>query len=485
VRAGFVTRPLPLALLVVVAISMGGAGAQTEEESFAYIQSFDGGDTHRLILSNGPGTTQRVVTSQRAIGRPAFSPDGRRIAFPGPVGDDSDGRYGLYLVNMDGSHLQRLTEPEVADFDPAWSPDGAWLAFSRDRRGDLDPLTCCAIAIIRPDGTGFRLVPGTTGGSFPAWSPDGGRIAYQRPDGLWVTATDGSGSRQLAEGAVSHPAWSPDGDEIAYVSIVDDTRSQILVVPSDGGSPTVRVDLEAPLESPVWDPDGQTIYFVRYQGAGYDGRTSSAIWKSPAGAEPTRLFGNTHNLYFLAHTQHWEPAVVSPFVDVPAGHLFGVEIAWLAEEGITKGCNPPTNDRFCPSDFVTRGQMAAFLNRALGLPSTSQDFFRDDQASIFEEDINRLRAADITRGCADDEFCPDDFVTRGQMAAFLNRALGLPSTSQDFFRDDQASVFEEDINRLRAADITRGCNPPQNDAFCPDDAVTRGQMAAFLYRALR
>jgi hypothetical protein len=58
--------------------------------------------------------------------------------------------------------------------------------------------------------------------------------------------------------------------------------------------------------------------------------------------------------------------VGSRFIDVPVGTLFFTEIEWLAGEGITKGCNPPLNDRFCPNEPVTRGQMAAFLNRALG-----------------------------------------------------------------------------------------------------------------------
>ena len=52
------------------------------------------------------------------------------------------------------------------------------------------------------------------------------------------------------------------------------------------------------------------------------------------------------------------------------------------------------------------------------------------------------------------------------------------------FVDDDGSIFEEDIERLAAAGITRGCNPPINDRFCPNDPVTRAQMAAFLHRAL-
>jgi CSLREA domain-containing protein len=108
--------------------------------------------------------------------------------------------------------------------------------------------------------------------------------------------------------------------------------------------------------------------------------------------------------------------------------IFEADIEWMAVEGITKGCNPPKNDRFCPDDFVTRGQMAAFLVRALGYTDNGGgDLFVDDDASIFANDIDKLGTAGVTKGCnppKNDRFCPDDFVTRGQMAAFLHRALG-------------------------------------------------------------
>ena len=58
------------------------------------------------------------------------------------------------------------------------------------------------------------------------------------------------------------------------------------------------------------------------------------------------------------------------FEDVPDTNIFHADISWLAEEGITRGCNPPDNTLFCPSDNVTRGQMAAFFVRGLGLTST-------------------------------------------------------------------------------------------------------------------
>lgn len=174
------------------------------------------------------------------------------------------------------------------------------------------------------------------------------------------------------------------------------------------------------------------------------------------------------------------------FVDDDAT-VFEGDIEWLAAAGITAGCNPPDNDRFCPDDPVTRGQMAAFLNRALDL-ELAPDTFTDTSGSIFSADIGALAAARITRGCNppdNDRYCPDEVVTRGQMAAFLVRALGYTEDGGgNLFVDDDGSVFEGDIDQLGTAGVTRGCNPPRNDRFCPTDPVTRGQMAAFLRRAL-
>lgn len=177
------------------------------------------------------------------------------------------------------------------------------------------------------------------------------------------------------------------------------------------------------------------------------------------------------------------------FSDTP-DHTFESDIEWLAFEGITQGCNPPANSLFCPNDLVTRGQMSAFLHRALddALFPTSPVDFTDDDGNTFEADIEWLGATGVTRGCnppANDQFCPSDFVTRGQMAAFLVRALGYTDNGGgDLFVDDDGSTFEADIDKLGTAGVTKGCNPPANTAFCPDEFVTRGQMAAFLHRAL-
>ena len=177
---------------------------------------------------------------------------------------------------------------------------------------------------------------------------------------------------------------------------------------------------------------------------------------------------------------------LSRFTDVSKSHLFYSDIEWLADRRITTGCGS-SGTKFCPDQAVTREQMAAFLARALNLPGPKKDWFRDDNGSLFENDINRIADAGISGGCnppESDRFCPDDKLNRGQMAAFLVRARGYTNDGGgNRFIDDDGLVFELDIDRLATAGVTKGCNPPTNNRFCPTDPVTRAHLAAFLHRA--
>jgi parallel beta-helix repeat protein len=169
--------------------------------------------------------------------------------------------------------------------------------------------------------------------------------------------------------------------------------------------------------------------------------------------------------------------------------IFEGAIEAIAAEGITLGCNPPTNTRYCPDNLVTRGQMAILLVRAFDYVNNGGgDLFVDDNGAVYEDAADRLKTAGVTQGCnppSNDRYCGDDFVTRAQMAGFLVRVLGLTDSGRgNLYVDDDNSIFELAIDRLGTAGITQGCNPPINDRFCPEDNVTRGQMAAFLMRAV-
>jgi uncharacterized delta-60 repeat protein len=239
--------------------------------------------------------------------------------------------------------------------------------------------------------------------------------------------------------------------------------------------------------SGVW---GESWAIWRFEGPSPSVTTTSTSIVSTTTTPP----GTTPSTSIVSTTTTTAPATPPSTVPHEAptdtfsdddGSVFETDIEWLARSGITSGCNPPANDRFCPDDAMTRGQMAAFLVRALGLTEVGSIAFTDDDESVFEPDIERLAAAGVTMGCnppSNTLFCPNEVVTRGQMAAFLRRAwpdLALVAGPADF-GDMDGSVFASDVEWLARTGVTRGCSAT---SFCPEDPVTRGQMAAFLHRA--
>ncbi len=224
------------------------------------------------------------------------------------------------------------------------------------------------------------------------------------------------------------------------------------------------------------DPDGISIEQDSINLNGATIRHSGAFWDAVLD-HPGTAGDARHAVSTVPDPITADPAPADLYFSDISQTPFVENINWLAEQQITRGCGP---DTFCPHSPVTRGQTAALLSRALQLDAADQDYFTDDDDSTFQDHINRLRQAGITRGCGPDTFCPHSPVTRGQMAALLSRALQLDAADQDYFTDDDDSTFQDHINRLRQAGITRGCGP---DTFCPHSPVTRGQMAALLHRA--
>ena len=179
------------------------------------------------------------------------------------------------------------------------------------------------------------------------------------------------------------------------------------------------------------------------------------------------------------------------FVDVPPTHPFWQYIEAFSEAGITSGCSTSPM-LYCPDGTVTRGQMAVFIERALGnfspTPSPSGMFDDVPAGDPFKSFIEEFYNSGVTSGCSTSPlmYCPNAAVTRGQMAVFIERALGnfspTPSPSGMFSDVLPGHPFKPFIEQFYNDGITTGCSTSPL-MYCPDNPVTRGQMAVFIVRA--
>jgi hypothetical protein len=163
-------------------------------------------------------------------------------------------------------------------------------------------------------------------------------------------------------------------------------------------------------------------------------------------------------------------------------HTAAVETVVAA--GVMNACGPR---KFCPDAPVTRGQLATALARATGLddePPLEADRFADVASSVHRDAINHLAELGIVKGCDDEgNFCPDDRVSRGQLATFLVRGVDdLKPRWRPRFVDTVGNRHHAAINGLADAGVATGCGSGQ---FCPNEPVTRAQVATFLIRALQ
>jgi hypothetical protein len=184
--------------------------------------------------------------------------------------------------------------------------------------------------------------------------------------------------------------------------------------------------------------------------------------------------------------------VPAGFTDVAPADFFYHAVNLMKARGITTGCSVAPL-KYCPNDNVTRTQMAIFIVRAVVGGDTfsysSTPYFADVPANAFGFAwIQKMFELGITAGCGGGNYCPNDTVTRGQMAIFVTRArLGAAADSTftypaiPQFSDVPAShPFYKWIQRIKVDSITAGCG--NGSAYCPDDLVTRGQMAMFIMR---
>ena len=181
-----------------------------------------------------------------------------------------------------------------------------------------------------------------------------------------------------------------------------------------------------------------------------------------------------------------EPEPEPVFGDVASDSVFAGDVEALAGLGVLDrtGCG---EGLFCPHEPIVRWVMAVWLVRVLDGadpdPAAAVRFSDVDASVWWSAHVERLAELGVTVGCGDgSRFCPDDPVTRAQMAVFLVRAFDLEPAPSAGFADTVGSWAEDQIDALYEAGVTVGCGV-EPLRFCPEQATTRGEMTAFLNRA--
>jgi Tol biopolymer transport system component len=180
-------------------------------------------------------------------------------------------------MDADGSNVRQLTTDPNGDYYPAWSPDGSTIAYWNGATTGQDggPMDAELYTIPATGGTPTRLTDNDIPDIEPAWSPDGGQIAYLSTDrfDLRVMRADGTGDRAVYTHGNSGaaPSWSPDGTKIAFLSccwsaygypppllrvqVVTLATGDATVLTVDGHAVTVHTDLNGP----SWTPEGTLL----------------------------------------------------------------------------------------------------------------------------------------------------------------------------------------------------------------------------------
>jgi subtilisin family serine protease len=220
------------------------------------------------------------------------------------------------------------------------------------------------------------------------------------------------------------------------------------------------------------------------------GATGSSGIQMAGGSMGTRHFYQGAGLVTNSMAVRWSPTT-SSFADVNPLSVFASSIETLKGSYVTNGCGA---NNYCPTNLVTRAEMAAFISRAAighdllfdysSIPSAN---FTDVlSSSVFSKYINTMKALGITNGCGNGTtYCPSNNVTRQEMAAFIVRASRgstfVPQAATGIYADvNTNSTFAKHIEEIHRMGVTTGCG---SGNYCPTNKVTRAEMAAFLQRA--
>jgi streptogramin lyase len=442
--------------------------------------------TERTANQIGRITTAGVIT-EFPTPTAASAPDG---IVTGPDGN-------IWFTERNANQIGRITPAGIITEFPvptaasaplriAAGPDGN-LWFTEEDGNQIGRITTAGVITEFPIPTAASDPEGIAAG------PDGS---------LWFCERDANKIGVITTGPATPQPMAVDAHSVTGSSSnangVLESGETVLVAPSWKNTLTIAQTFTG-TASNLTGPPGPT-YTIDDGSADYgtispdatgdcDSATGDCYLMTVSGARPVDHWDATftEDLSVGSITKAWTLHVGDSFTDVPTSHQFYRFVENLFHNGVTGGCGAGI---YCPSNSVTRAQMAVFLLKGkLGAshvpPPATGTVFNDVQVGDFAADwIEELAGFQITGGCGGGNYCPTNPVTRAQMSAFLLKskhgsAFTPPACTGIFADVPCPSLFADWIEQLAAEGITAGCG---GGNYCPNDPNTRGQMAVFLVK---